>query len=91
MLFEGVIATLELEDVNEEDDVMLITNTGIIIRTRISEISVIGRTAAGVRVMRTGEDVLITNFTVVEKQEQAEEAISGETAETTDVAAETQE
>lgn len=78
--------------VNEEDDVMLITNTGIIIRTRISEISVIGRTAAGVRVMRTGEDVLITNFTVVEKQEQAEEeAISGETAETTDVAAETQE
>ncbi len=60
--------------VNEDDDVMLITNTGVIIRTRVSEISVIGRTAAGVRVMRTGEDVLITNFAVVEKQDEPEEA-----------------
>lgn len=59
--------------VNEDDDVMLITNTGVIIRTRVSEISVIGRTAAGVRVMRTGEDVLITNFAVVEKQDEPEE------------------
>ncbi len=59
--------------VNEDDDVMLITNTGIIIRTRVSEISLIGRTAAGVRVMRTGDDVQITNFTVVAKSEDAEE------------------
>ncbi len=64
--------------VNEDDDVMLITNTGVIIRTRVSEISVIGRTAAGVRVMRTGEDVSITNFTVVEKQDEPEEAENAE-------------
>ena len=59
--------------VNEDDDVMLITNTGTIIRTHVSEISVIGRVASGVRVMRTGEDINVTNFTVVEKQDEQEE------------------
>ena len=62
--------------VNDDDDVMLITNTGTIIRTHVDEISVIGRTASGVRVMRTGEDVLITNFTVVEKSEEQEDSAS---------------
>lgn len=81
--------------VNEDDDVMLITNTGTIIRTRVCEISVIGRTAAGVRVMRTGEDVQITNFTVVQKQEQSEEESSSEetteTTQTPEITSETQE
>ena len=75
--------------VEEDDDVMLITNTGIIIRTRVSEISVIGRTASGVRVMRTGEDVSITNFTVVKKTEEDEEQTElteGENTENTEVA-----
>lgn len=58
--------------VGDDDDVMLITNTGTIIRTHVNEISVIGRTASGVRVMRTGEDVQITNFTPVEKSEEQE-------------------
>ena len=73
--------------VDEDDDVMLITNTGIIIRTRVAEISVIGRTAAGVRVMRTGEDVAITNFTVVKKTEddESEELAEGENTETSEV------
>ncbi|MBP5245081.1 MAG: DNA gyrase subunit A [Clostridia bacterium] len=75
--------------VDDENDVMLITNTGTIIRTHVSGISVIGRTASGVRVMRTGDDVSITNFTVVEKNddEDAEDAeTSAENAdETADV------
>ena len=80
--------------VEEDDDVMLITNTGVIIRTRVSEISVIGRTASGVRVMRTGDDVSITNFTVVKKTEEDEEQTElteGENAENTEVTAETTE
>jgi DNA gyrase subunit A len=56
--------------VDDENDVMLITNTGTIIRTHVSGISVIGRTASGVRVMRTGDDVSITSFTVVEKNDE---------------------
>jgi len=80
--------------VEEDDDVMLITNTGVIIRTRVSEISVIGRTASGVRVMRTGDDVSITNFTVVKKTEEDDEQAGleeGENAENTEATAETTE
>ena len=75
--------------VSDDDDVMLITNTGTIIRTHVDEISLIGRTASGVRVMRTGDDVKITGFTVVEKSDEdeadgTEDAENAETAETTD-------
>jgi len=66
----GMLAGIQA--VSEEDDVMLITNTGMIIRTRVSEISVYSRTAAGVRVMRIGEDMKIVSFTRVDKQEEQE-------------------
>ena len=68
----GMLAGIQA--VSEDDDVMLITNTGMIIRTRVSEISVYSRTAAGVRVMRIGEDMKIVSFTRVDKQEEAPEA-----------------
>ena len=61
-----------IQAVSDEDDVMLITNTGMIIRTRVNEISVYSRTAAGVRVMRIGEDMKIVSFTRVDKQEEQE-------------------
>ena len=56
--------------VNEEDDVLLITDAGIVIRTRIAEIPVYSRTAGGVIVMRT--DAKICNFTVVAPEEDDE-------------------
>ena len=77
--------------VNDDDDVMLITNTGTIIRTHVAEISLIGRTAAGVRVMRTGDDVKITNFTVVEKSDEEETAENAEITGTTDESADSPE
>lgn len=54
--------------VSEDDDILLITDAGIVIRTRVSEISVYSRTASGVIVMRT--DAKICNFTVVEAEEE---------------------
>ena len=36
---------------NEDNDIMLITDTGIIIRTPVSGISVLGRDATGVKLM----------------------------------------
>ena len=75
----GLLNGVEL--VNDDDDVMLITNTGTIIRTRVNEISVLGRAASGVRVMRTGADVLITGFTVVEKSDdEQQEALAEQDA-----------
>ncbi|WP_409422648.1 DNA topoisomerase (ATP-hydrolyzing) subunit A [Pseudaeromonas sp. ZJS20] len=46
--------------VDEQDEIMLITNGGTLVRTRVSEVSIIGRNTAGVRLIRTmeGEDVV---------------------------------
>ena len=48
--------------VEETDDIMLITDSGIIIRTSVSQISTVGRNASGVIVMRTGEEAKIVSF-----------------------------
>ncbi len=56
--------------VDETDDILLITDAGIVIRTRVSEISIYGRTASGVIVMRT--DAKICNFAVVAEEEEEE-------------------
>ena len=57
--------------VDESDDILLITDEGIVIRTRVNEISVYGRTAGGVIVMRT--DAKICNFAVVAQEEEEKE------------------
>ena len=49
----------------EEDDVMLITNQGTIIRTPIADIPVYSRIAAGVIVMRLNEGAMIVNTAIV--------------------------
>ena len=61
--------------VSETDDVMLITDSGVIIRTAVNEIPVYGRPAAGVIVMRTGEDAKISRFAVVKQDENSEENV----------------
>jgi len=41
--------------VNEDDEIMLITDAGVLIRTRVKEISVVGRNTQGVRLIDLGE------------------------------------
>lgn len=53
----GRIVNLQLVD--EESDVLLITAKGLIIRTHVKEISVIGRTGQGVRIMKTGAGTVV--------------------------------
>ena len=52
---------------------MLITDGGIIIRTRVSEIPVYGRSASGVRVMRLGEGSIVAKFAVVDPDAESED------------------
>ena len=71
--------------VSEDDDIMLITNEGTIIRTSVSGINVYSRTATGVIVMRLAEGSFINNVARLEKEEEIEEAseaIDKERAET---------
>jgi DNA gyrase subunit A len=42
--------------VEEQDEMMLITDNGTLVRTRVNEVSVIGRNTQGVRIIRTSED-----------------------------------
>ena len=45
-----------------DDDVILISADGVIIRIRANDLRVMGRTASGVRVMRLGEDDRVVTF-----------------------------
>ena len=56
--------------VEETDDVMLITDTGTIIRLNVSEISVLGRSTQGVTLMRTNEGKVVSIEKVPEQDEE---------------------
>ncbi len=58
--------------VAEDDDIMLITNDGTIIRTSVSGINVYSRTASGVIVMRLADGAVINNVARLEKDEEIE-------------------
>ncbi len=64
--------------VADDDDIMLITNEGTIIRTSVSGINVYSRTATGVIVMRLAEGSYINNITRLEKTEELESEIAEE-------------
>ena len=59
--------------VAEDDDIILITNEGTIIRTSVSGINVYSRTATGVIIMRLSEGSYINNVARLEKSEEIEE------------------
>ena len=63
--------------VDPENDVMIITDDGIVIRTPCEQIRVCGRASQGVIVMRTGEDVKVNSITRTIKRED-EDMTSGE-------------
>ena len=46
----------QIKQVNDKDDLMIITNKGQVIRTRIAGISLMGRTTQGVRIIRLKDD-----------------------------------
>ena len=58
--------------VDETDDIIMISSDGIVIRIRTADVRVMGRYAAGVRVMRVGEDDKVVTFTRAEHDEDAE-------------------
>ena len=61
--------------VDENDDIMMITDTGTIIRLNVSEVSILGRATQGVTLMRTNEGkvVSIEKITDEEKESEVEE------------------
>ena len=74
----GLVAGIAVVD--GDNDVMIITDDGVIIRTGCEEIRECGRGSQGVIVMRTGEDVKVISIARTSKEEE-DEAAEGETAE----------
>ena len=73
--------------VSGEDDLMMITDSGTIIRTPVADIPTYSRTAGGVIMMRLNEGQTLVNFTRVPHEEQENaEAETAEAVETVEVA-----
>ena len=71
--------------VSGDDDLMMITDSGTIIRTPVADIPTYSRTAGGVIMMRLNEGQTLVNFTRVPHEEQENaEAETVETVETTE-------
>lgn len=58
--------------VNEEDDVFLINSDGIIIRIKAGEVSRLGRTTQGVRIMRVQEESIIVTMAKAIREDEME-------------------
>ena len=52
---EKVGKLISIKEVTDTDDLMIITNRGILIRQKVKDIRVIGRNSQGVRLIRLGE------------------------------------
>lgn len=72
--------------VHEDQEVMLITNEGIIIRIEVSGISVLGRITSGVKLMNLDhtKDIVVASIAKVRKEESSGENEAEEASEETD-------
>ncbi len=56
--------------VSEDDELLLITTEGVMIRTSCSSISILGRITTGVKIMELAEGVTVASFTKVKADEE---------------------
>ena len=59
--------------VSEFDDLMITTADGIIIRTPVSDVRIMGRATQGVKVIRIQENETIADVTVIQRDEKSDE------------------
>ena len=71
-----------LTTVNGDEDILLITNKGVIIRFNVDSVSQTGRATLGVRLMRMEDGAKVVTMAVVEPEEVEEEIV--EAVETTE-------
>ncbi|PIC85687.1 DNA gyrase subunit A [Sporosarcina sp. P20a] len=71
----GIIA---MKSVNGEEDLMLITIHGILIRMSIGDISIFGRSTQGVRLIRLADEERVATVAKVEKNEDPEDELDDE-------------
>ena len=72
--------------ISDDKDVLLITDTGIMIKTPVEDVPIYGRAASGVKIIKLIDDAKVMNFAATEKLSDKEDDESGEEIETTEAA-----
>ena len=91
----GLLAGISVVD--DDNDIMMITDQGQMIRIRVSDVPTYSRSAGGVIVMRLADDQRIVNFTKVAREEPEDEiaptveAVEGEVVDEVEVVEEAAE
>ena len=62
-----------MKAVNDDNEIMMITTGGIIIRTVVASISMLGRNTSGVKVMNVGENVEVASIAKVREEKLEDE------------------
>lgn len=70
-----------LRAVHDDDALMFITSSGILLRTEVSQTRTIGRATQGVRLMRVGADDRIVAVARIVKEEEQEQEVAAQTGE----------
>ena len=68
---------MAIKVVDGDEDVLLVSDDGTIIRTAVANISTYSRATQGVRIMRLAEDAKVISIARAEKEEDAESAEEG--------------
>ena len=71
-------ALVSVRSVSDEDDLVIISSDGIIIRVRIADIPVYGRASSGVHVMRIGDETKVIATAVISASDEEQDAEDGE-------------
>ena len=67
-----LVAIMEVID---DDDIMIITNQGVMIRQSVADINTIGRNTQGVRLLKLDDKAMISSITKVLKEDEEEDSV----------------
>ena len=62
-----------IKEVVDKDDLMIITNQGVLIRLPVAQIRSIGRATQGVKLIKLGEGTLVSSITRIMSEEEEDE------------------
>ena len=72
---------VSFKTVDDSKDLMIITDSGIIIRLAVDKISTMSRVTQGVKLINLKEDSIVSSTSIVDREEVSDDAITGENSE----------
>ncbi len=82
---------VEVKPVKEDEELMAITSSGVVIRTPVNSVSIYGRATQGVKIMRTSDDEKVVAIAKVKNEKDEEKILSDDKIEDVEVIENNQE